>query len=131
MITNLQGIYAEDLDGYPPIPKSDNYLSPELKYIGLAVANEARSEIENMNIGTEGTEGLEIFDLAAYDEELKKDAIASYATAGQYRIESTHQYKHNCECRSCVTDRLIDYGLPVKEALQLSYLQEKSNRNAA
>jgi hypothetical protein len=84
-----------------------------------------------MNIGIEGTEGLEIFDLAAYDEELKKDAIASYALAGQYIIEATHQYKDNCECRDCVTDRLIDYGLPVKEAFKLSYLQKTYNKNAA
>lgn len=131
MITNLQGIYAEDLDGYPPIPQSDNYLSPELKYIGLAAANEARSEIENMNIGSEVTEGLEIFDLVAYDEELKKDAIASYALAGQYQYIATHQYKDNCECRDCVTDRLIDYGLPVKEAFELSYLQKTYNKRAA
>jgi hypothetical protein len=99
--------------------------------MGLAALSEARHDLLNLGIGSEPTDGLHVFDLEAYDEELKKDAIASYALAGQYQYIATHQYKDNCECRDCVTDRLIDYGLPVKDAFELSYLQKTYNKKAA
>jgi len=128
---DLQGIYAEDLDGYPLELNTDMYMSKECKHIGLAALAEARHDLINLGIGSEPTEGLHVFDLDAYEQELKKDARCSFALARQYKIEATHQYKDNCECRDCVTDRLIDYGLPVKDAFQLSYLQETYNKKAA
>ena len=128
---DLQGIYAEDLDGHPLDNNTDNYLSKECKHMGLAALAEARHDLLNLGIGSEPTEGLHVFDLEAYEEELKKDARCSFALAGQYKYIATHQYKDNCECRDCVTDRLIDYGLPVKEAFELSYLQKTYNKKAA
>lgn len=128
---DLQGIYAEDLDGYPLELNTDNYLSKECKHMGLAALSEARHDLLNLGIGSEPTEGLHVFDLDAYELERRKDARCSFALAGQGRIEATHQYKDNCECRECVTDRLIDYGLPVKDAFELSYLQETYNKKAA
>lgn len=37
-----------DIDGYPTIPNQDNYVSPDLKYLGLSVQKEAMSELSNL-----------------------------------------------------------------------------------
>ena len=37
-----------DLDGNPLIPNTDMYVSPDLKYMGLAALNEAAAELANL-----------------------------------------------------------------------------------
>jgi hypothetical protein len=129
-----EGIYAEDLDGYPLVPNTDNYLSKECKHMGLAALSEARHDLINLGIGSEPTEGLHVFDLDAYDEELKKDARGSFALAGQYKMEATHQYKDNCECEECKVDRAEDAGATAEELVSYKLLVRRDinlNRKVA
>ena len=37
-----------DIDGQPLIPNTDMYVSPDLKYMGLAALNEAAAELANL-----------------------------------------------------------------------------------